>query len=70
MQYYLCPRCQFRVPAKKNACTTCGFDLTPLKNAKPDQEEKPNRASMLLRLIGGGNKPKEQSNQEKPALSQ
>ncbi|HEY9777871.1 MAG TPA: hypothetical protein V6C81_29185 [Planktothrix sp.] len=69
MQYYLCPRCQFRVPAKRNACTTCGFDLTPLKNAKVDQEEKPSRASMLLKLIGG-NKQKEQPSQEKPALSQ
>ena len=67
MQYYLCPRCQFRVPAKKNVCTTCGFDITPLKNAQPDQQTDKSRPTIWSRLVGGG-KQKEQPSQEKPAL--
>ncbi len=25
MQYVLCPRCKFKVPANKHLCSTCGY---------------------------------------------
>jgi ribosomal protein L40E len=66
MQYYLCPRCQFRVPAKKNACTTCGYDMLPLKTAAAQQNEnKPAKASIWSRMLGD----KKEQGKEKPALS-
>jgi len=68
MQYYLCPRCQFRVPAKKNACTTCGFDMLPLKTAQSEPAEtKSSRASVWLRMLGVDKKAEQ--GKEKPALS-
>ncbi len=66
MQYYLCPRCKFHVPAKKSVCTTCGFDMVPLKNAQAKADDQP-KANFLNKLFGG-EKPKEQT-QEKPVLS-
>jgi ribosomal protein L40E len=66
MQYYLCPRCQFRVPAKKNACTTCGYDMLPLKTAAAQQNEnKSVKTSIWSRMLGD----KKEQGKEKPALS-
>lgn len=45
MQYLLCPRCKFRVPANRHLCTTCG-------NRIPD----PPRAVNSDRLGSGGEK--------------
>ena len=36
MQYFLCPRCQFKVPANKHICQTCGYSVP---SAKPVQAE-------------------------------
>lgn len=67
MQYYLCPRCKFHVPAKKNVCTTCGFDMLSLKTAQADQDAaKPTKTSVWQRMFGA-EKSKETTS-EKPAL--
>lgn len=36
MQYFLCPRCQFKSPANKHICQTCGYKLP---SAKSSQEQ-------------------------------
>jgi len=68
MQYYLCPRCKFHVPAKKNVCTTCGFDMLPLKNAQHSAEKNQVAKSSIWDRLLGGDKQKGQA-EEKPALS-
>ena len=68
MQYYLCPRCKFHVPAKKNVCTTCGFDMLPLKNAQHSAEKNQVAKSSVWDRLLGGDKRKGQA-EEKPALS-
>ena len=66
MQYYLCPRCKFHVPAKKNVCTTCGYDMLSLKQALAQPEEKKvAKTSILERLFGSD---KKEPATEKPAL--
>lgn len=70
MQYYLCPRCQFRIAAKKNVCTTCGFNLASLKTSAPleDAETTPAKlpkTAFWSKYLGQSNK---DPAQEKPAL--
>lgn len=69
MQYYLCPRCQFRVAATKKVCHTCGFDISTLKSAEADQAAAGKAPkSMFWSKIFGQDRNKETTT-EKPALS-
>lgn len=68
MQYYLCPRCKFHVPAKKNVCTTCGFDMLSLKNAVVAQDEVKTQKKSVWERLFGAEKVKETTT-EKPVLS-
>jgi hypothetical protein len=68
MSYYLCPRCQFQVAAKKNVCTTCGFDMLALKNAQPKAGDEQNAKPSVWERMFGSDKRKE-AGSEKPALS-
>jgi len=66
MSYYLCPRCQFQVAAKKNRCTTCGFDMLTFKNAQAQAGDEKPKASVWVRLFGSDKK--QEATSEKPAL--
>jgi predicted amidophosphoribosyltransferase len=68
MQYYLCPRCKFHVPGKKNACTTCGYDMLSLKQAQARAEANPPVKTSIFERMFGSSK-KNESATEKPALS-
>lgn len=71
MQYYLCPRCQFRIAANKKVCTTCGFNLAALKNAAPSEDvsetgSKAPKTAFWSKYLG--QQSNKESAQEKPAL--
>jgi hypothetical protein len=70
MQYYLCPRCQFKIAAKKNVCTTCGFNMSSLKSSAPVEEQStPStmpKTAFWSKYIGI--QPAKEPSQEKPAL--
>ncbi|GEM_PF-456526 len=34
MQYVICPRCKFKVPLHRHLCTTCGYKLPSLEDAR------------------------------------
>jgi predicted amidophosphoribosyltransferase len=64
MQYYLCPRCQFRVAENKKVCSTCGFNFASLKHGQSSAEEPsaaPKTKTALWSKVLGLSK-------EKPAL--
>lgn len=69
MLYYLCSRCQFRVPANKHVCPTCGNKLpAPQKSSEAEKQAPATKTSMWARFLGldAG----KQQEQEKPALSE
>lgn len=72
MQYYLCPRCQFRVAANKQVCTTCGFNIASLKNNQAAVVEqapvtKVAKNGFFSKFMGAQPSTKE-PREEKPAL--
>ncbi len=71
MQYYLCPRCQFRIAANKHVCTTCGFNMSSLKNTSAVEEQtspvKMPKTAFWSKYLGIQPANKEPA-QEKPAL--
>lgn len=70
MQYYLCPRCQFRIAANKQRCNTCGFNMASLKTAAPAEEQtQPSKMpkTAFWSKFGMQSTNKEPA-QEKPAL--
>ena len=72
MHYILCPRCQFKVPANKHICQTCGFQIpsaAPTNGGNVQSSNKiGNPFARLLKLQNQEGKPNE-GNQENPALS-
>ncbi len=70
MQYYLCPRCQFRIAANKQRCNTCGFNMSSLKNSVPAEEQTtPSKMPKTAFWSRFGMQPaKQEPAQEKPAL--
>lgn len=72
MQYFLCPRCQFKVPATKHMCQTCGYTL-PAASATGGggkTAERGKLANPFAKMLGINNSAKQQeTTQEKPALS-
>ena len=73
MQYFLCPRCQFRVAANKHSCSTCGYKM-PSTSAASGGTNGAERTTTLTnpfaKLLGfaGGDKQKE-TGSEKPVLN-
>lgn len=75
MQYFLCPRCQFKVPANKHLCQTCGYQVPSAatnSGASPASAFSASRSfkssnpfAKLLRLQSDESK---EPSQEKPAL--
>lgn len=73
MLYILCPRCQFKVNVKKQACPTCGFNIHEyVSNNSKKTSNKENTAnnlwSKLFKKIVS-NPPENNSDEEKHALS-
>jgi predicted amidophosphoribosyltransferase len=72
MQYFLCPRCQFRVPANKHICQTCGnkfVSSAPANSGADNSVEKKALVNPFAKLLGFNNQSKQKdSSQEKPAL--
>ncbi len=72
MQYFLCPRCQFRVPANKHICQTCGNKIvssTPANSGADNSVEKKALVNPFAKLLGFNNESKSKDgSQEKPAL--
>lgn len=71
MQYYLCPRCQFRIAANKQRCNTCGFNMASLKSSAPAEEQAPtgNLPKTAFWSKFGMQPANKEKAQEKPALS-
>lgn len=69
MQYYLCPRCQFRIAANKHVCATCGFHVPSQRSTAggADSEQKTAKSNVFSKFLKMDRRPKE-TTQEKPAL--
>lgn len=39
MQYFLCPRCNFKVPGNRRSCTTCGYEVPKAAGNASVQED-------------------------------
>ena len=75
MQYFLCPRCQFKVPANKHLCQTCGYQVpsaatnggasSASASAASRSVKSTNPFAKLLRLQSDDNN---ETSQENPAL--
>ena len=69
-QYYLCPRCKFRVVATKKVCSTCGFDITTLNSTRgTDEDAASGKAPKMFwsKFLGFSSREKD-TGKEKPAL--
>lgn len=69
MQYFLCPRCNFRVPGNRRTCHTCGYEV-PKAAASTSIEEEPktlNKKSSAWAKVFGFNQ-QEAKRDENPAL--
>jgi hypothetical protein len=73
MQYFLCPRCQFRVPANKHSCQTCGYKIPSASSAGSGtntDERTGTLTNPFAKLMGfTGNSKQKETGSEKPALS-
>jgi hypothetical protein len=72
MQYYLCPRCNFRVAQNKHVCQTCGLNITAYNSTIASEQDaapsKPASKNVWARVLGLDGRRKD-GGQEKPALS-
>lgn len=68
MQYLLCPRCQFKMPANKHICQTCGFKIPSVAPASDASKGADNKARVFSKLFGFTNSAKSKEQQEKHAL--
>lgn len=72
MQYYLCPRCKFRVAQNKHVCNTCGLNIaaytSTISGDESAAQSKPASKSVWAKVLGMDGRRKD-SQHEKPALS-
>jgi hypothetical protein len=72
MQYYLCPRCNFRVAQNKHVCQTCGLNVNAYNSTIAGEQDattsKPASKNVWARVLGLDGRRKD-GGQEKPALS-
>jgi DNA-directed RNA polymerase subunit RPC12/RpoP len=73
MNYYLCPRCKFRVASSKYICSTCGFKVPPASDTKSgvsDIPQKVAKSSFIGKLFNAEQRPNKSSDStaEKPVL--
>lgn len=72
MQYFQCSRCNFKVPANRRTCQTCGYEAPKVMSTVSDTDTKSasKKGSVWARVLGYGqdNKGTESGAHEKPAL--
>ncbi len=72
MQYFLCPRCKFKISGASRICSTCGYQIVkmnPATSSTPEIKEEPKkRASLLSRFFGLDNNKPAEGGTEKHAL--
>jgi hypothetical protein len=68
MQYFLCPKCQFKVPANKHICQTCGYKIPSASEASGGADGADIKARTFSKLFGFNASKQKDSQQEKPAL--
>jgi hypothetical protein len=39
MQYFLCPRCNFKVPGNRRSCNTCGYEVPKAAGSSVVEED-------------------------------
>ncbi|MBX9668858.1 MAG: hypothetical protein K2X93_14630 [Candidatus Obscuribacterales bacterium] len=69
MQYFLCPRCSFKVPGNRRSCHTCGYEVPKaVTNISSDTDEKSvsRKANVWAKVLGFSQQ--EGKPDEKPAL--
>jgi len=76
MNYYLCPRCKFKIASNKHLCTTCGYKIpsssgtkSGAKEASPEKATKSAFLGRLFNNIEKANEKKSDTAQEKPATA-
>lgn len=57
MQYLLCPRCQFKIPANEHICQTCGLKIPSVSEVKTSDKagEGATKARSFSKLFGFNN---------------
>lgn len=75
MQYVLCPRCKFKVPANKHLCSTCGYVMPVFQSS-----DVVSRSTVIISpgkqqgfwatLFGVGEQPKEEEQQDQDDVNQ
>jgi hypothetical protein len=72
MQYYLCPRCNFRVAQNKHVCQTCGLNVNAYNSTIANEQDatvsKPASKNVWARVLGLDGR-RTDGGHEKPALS-
>lgn len=70
MQYFLCPRCQFRIPGNKHICSTCGYVIPSASSTRgvtqesKDQPAKTSKTAFWSKFLGLGTPEKPSESQE------
>lgn len=70
MQYFLCPRCNFKVPGNRRSCTTCGYEVpkaAPSNTVVEEDSKTLNRKTSVWSKVLGFNQ-QEAKRDENPAL--
>jgi hypothetical protein len=74
MNYYLCPRCKFRIASNKHLCTTCGFKIpsdngtkSGAKEVSPKETTKSAFLGRLFNNIEKASEKKADTAKDKPA---
>jgi hypothetical protein len=69
MQYFLCPRCNFKVPGNRRSCNTCGYEVPKAAgNSAVEEDSKAlNKKSTVWSKFLGFNQ-QDQKRDENPAL--
>lgn len=76
MNYYLCPRCQFRVAANAHICKICGYVAPAVSTSRDGKDanasfKETSKARSWTRFLGldSANAQPKETGKEKPALS-
>lgn len=70
MQYFLCPRCNFKVPGNRRTCHTCGYEVPKTASSAPLEEENGKnlkKGSVWAKFLGFSQS--DSKRDENPALS-
>ncbi len=72
MQYFLCPRCSFKVPGNRRSCHTCGYEVpkavtnVSTDNTGSGEKSLSKKSNVWAKVLGFSQQ--EGKPDEKPAL--